>query len=794
MTRDRLLRIGPKLIAVFLVVGLVPVAIVGFMSYRQARDAVRHDAERAQAELAFNASDKLDRNLFERYGDVQAFAQSDPAKSMDAESVVGWMDKMMATYTPIYNLMVVADRNGRILAANTVDLDGKPIASSRLIGINVRDQAWFKGALDPALKPGVTIVEDLHVDELARTVYGDGDRALAMSFTYPIRDDAGEIVGVWINRFNWQVATDILGAVRDRAAQGGASSTRLYLVSTGGIVLASDTPDDVLKRDVDSHPLVSPVLVEGAKGSAAGKGLEGDADLVGYYRSAGFSIYPGVGWAVLGAQTQGEALAAAREARNTTLVLVGVAALVIIVVSILVARSFSRPIASVSRALAAVATGDAGRAVDVRSRDEIGDMAVSYRAMQAYLRDVAGVAQSVADGDFSVDVTPKSDQDVLGDAMASMVANVSRLLGQVGAAVSQLNAAKDELADSAAAAAGVTRQIASSSDHVASGAGETARSVSSVSTAMGSLKRLMGDLVEGTNAQSRSVEQATRLGHEVAGYASQVAELAGSAAEAASGATETAAEGASMVTNTIGSMASIKDTVAAATAQIARSGERSSEIGKIVAVIEDIAAQTNLLALNAAIEAARAGEQGRGFAVVADEVGKLAERVTAATREIADLIVGIQEAVGGSVASMAEGSTKVEDGMRIATSAGDAINAVLAAVSSVEANVRRISGLSQDLRSSGGTMVTSVATIEEVVSANARATGQMQDAAQAVADAIGSVAAVADENSAATEEVAASTQEMTAQVEHVATAASEVGAIAGQLQERTSRFRLRKAA
>ena len=212
----------------------------------------------------------------------------------------------------------------------------------------------------------------------------------------------------------------------------------------------------------------------------------------------------------------------------------------------------------------------------------------------------------------------------------------------------------------------------------------------SIASGSEELKMRMEEISQTENILLETSSSTSTAVEEMAGNIATIAENTNHLSTNADATETLAVDGQRAVQGTITGINKVKSVLEEGTREVKILGEKTSEIGKIITVINDIADQTNLLALNAAIESARAGEHGRGFAVVADEVRKLAERTTESTKEITKMITIIQQETGNVIERMEEANVEVINGVALADSTGAILERIVTHVTDLKQMINMV--------------------------------------------------------------------------------------------------------
>lgn len=332
----------------------------------------------------------------------------------------------------------------------------------------------------------------------------------------------------------------------------------------------------------------------------------------------------------------------------TLICCVGLGVVLAVIIGVLISKGISRPIGHLVKAADALALGDVNIEVKAKTQDEVGELIRSIEKMVQNIRTQANIAEQIALGDMTVNVPIRSENDLLGKTLSQMVDGNNEILSNIASASDQVAAGAQQISDSSIA------------------------------------------LSQGATEQASSVEELTASLEEISAQIKQNAENAGEANKLAEAAKQGASQGNQQMQNMLKAMDEINDA--------------SSNISKIIKVIDEIAFQTNILALNAAVEAAHAGQDGKGFAVVAEEVRNLAGRSANAAKETTDMI---------------ENSIKkVEYGTRIAKETADALNKIVSASDNVASLVGSIATASNEQAIGVGQINEGIVLVSQVVQTN----------------------------------------------------------------------------
>jgi len=437
----------------------------------------------------------------------------------------------------------------------------------------------------------------------------------------------------------------------------------------------------------------------------------------------------------------------------------------------LASRDIRDPLVTLMDSMKAMSTGDLTKHVQVTARDEIGILARSLaRAIFGLRRLIGRIELAAAALDQSASTISSLSGEVISESKTQVDA-----VDQTSVSMEQMKQSAGSIADSIQTMASSTEQSSASILEVQTSTEEVAASVDDLSSSViqttASIQQMNASVKEvANNVQhlTKRSEEAMAALMEMGKMISQVTESAESTAKISGKVTSDAEHGAEAVEQTIKGIGKIRGTSEAVAEVITSLGDRASRVGNILNVIEDVTEETNLLALNAAIIAAQAGEHGRGFAVVADEIKDLAERTASSTREIAEVLSGVQEDASQAVIRVREDMDSILEGVRLAEDAGKALHKIQESVRNAMEQTKSIADAASVQAQKSEQVTDFMNGVNSLIAQIAVATQEQTKSGDQITAAAARMEDIAKQVKRATQEQIHGSRQITQAIEHIA--------------------------
>ncbi len=338
--------IEKKIMIVFAFITAALFLTVGILFLNSTQTAVNSSKERELTTLSQETANKIERFLFERYGDIKVISESPILKSgeIDRALKLKYLDNVRAAYET-YDYILVADESGEIsLASGSTEGDDS-----------------YKQYITYT-KNGEIFVSDF--------IYNEKNKAYVMYFLSPILDDSGRFAGAVVERMNFFSIDDII-----RNVQPGKSGYAYLVDSSGNAILSS----------VENAPqLTGPV--------AGSQGILYSESGSTRYISA---LYPlkkygsqKDSWSLVVEEPVKEAFEVTTKLRNYIIITILFSALALLILANIMTKSITRPIKKLVMKTQSAAEGDFVQDISIESRDEIGSLAASFNILLSNLKSM----------------------------------------------------------------------------------------------------------------------------------------------------------------------------------------------------------------------------------------------------------------------------------------------------------------------------------------------------------------------------------------------------------------------